>query len=721
MRIQTVYVRYFRAFNFDHLRKHDPRATPKPWDLVGDHLFFPYVAVDLDSAVTCVVGANESGKSQLLLAIEHALSGEGVDASDFCRYSVFFGVDTEMRTPHFGLALTNLTDDESAIVTEAVGVDPKEFDVVRIFREDGPRVIAYLDENGPFAIEEPTQMQEILPRSFRIDPGVPIPNSVTISYLGNGDAGLEDDQPDRPARWAVLDPLLENMAALRAAIGQPQQMSELVSSTFGRVEPSSSLSSRERASRDKERRLAFHLLVTVGGINPAAFLELERALRREDEGFANGIVATMNAQLSTALNLRKWWTQDDHFDLQVAARDFDLVFTVKDRTTSEYSFKERSSGLKYFLSYLIQYLTAAAATDCPQILLMDEPDAFLSNQGQQDLLRLFQDFTEGRDSKRQVVFVTHSPFLIDKNRADRIRVLDKGAGDEGTRVVRNVGHNHFEPLRSALGGFVGETTFIGNCNLMVEGISDQILLAGMSNVLRTQSRAKTECLDLNTLTVVPAGSASHIPYMVFLARGRDADQPAVVVLLDGDAEGSRARKALARGGPYNKRLIAPEFVFQIGTADVPDLTSDRPGGPVEIEDLVPVDLAVAAGEAYLLELGAVVPNAPLVLASVREDLTERLGVFACIQKRFAEVSTDVQIEKVGFARHVVAAAEGGVSGTPLLADNFARLISRIWRAAAIGGTQSRPKPDRSSCRQAAGGFPEGPPRVSDSSRGERTT
>jgi len=69
-------------------------------------------------------------------------------------------------------------------------------------------------------------------------------------------------------------------------------------------------------------------------------------------------------------------------------------------------------------------------------------------------------------------------------------------------------------------------------------IADQILLAGMSNVLRMLGRGKTERLDLNTLTIVPAGSASHIPYMVFLARGRDADQPAVVVLLDGDAEGN---------------------------------------------------------------------------------------------------------------------------------------------------------------------------------------
>ena len=101
----------------------------------------------------------------------------------------------------------------------------------------------------------------------------------------------------------------------------------------------------------------------------------------------------------------------------------------------------------------------------------------------------------------QVVFVTHSPFLIDMNRADRIRVLDKGSGEEGVRVVRDVGRNHFEPLRTALGGFVGETAFIGNCNLMLEGLADQIYLAGMSELLGRVGVASTQRLDLNRVTL----------------------------------------------------------------------------------------------------------------------------------------------------------------------------------------------------------------------------
>ena len=98
-----------------------------------------------------------------------------------------------------------------------------------------------------------------------------------------------------------------------------------------------------------------------------------------------------------------------------------------------------------------------------EILLMDEPDAYLSNQGQQDLLKILERFARPEDGSRcdQIVYVTHSPFLINRNTGERVRVLDKGVTDEGTRVVKDVARNHYEPLRSSLGVFVAETSFIG--------------------------------------------------------------------------------------------------------------------------------------------------------------------------------------------------------------------------------------------------------------------
>ena len=208
--------------------------------------------------------------------------------------------------------------------------------------------------------------------------------------------------------------------------------------------------------------------------------------------------------------------------------------------------------MRYFLSYYIQHLSYEPVSNGRnEILVMDEPDAYLSNQGQQDLLKVFHSFAfPEKDGRRpvQVVYVTHSPFLIDKNHADRIRVLQKGTGDEGTRVVRDASRNHYEPLRSAFVAFVAETTFIGNCNLMVEGTSDQVFLAGAARRLRSLSGvAASETLDLNEITIVPTGGAAHVPYLVFVALGRDVEQPTVIVLLDSEDEGNAAREALLNG------------------------------------------------------------------------------------------------------------------------------------------------------------------------------
>ncbi|WP_433272680.1 AAA family ATPase [Actinosynnema sp. CS-041913] len=80
MHISTVYIRFFRSFNFDYLRKAHIDFAPDPWDALGtEGLQYPFVRVPLEDGVTTVVGANESGKSQLLSAVKHALTGDGIE------------------------------------------------------------------------------------------------------------------------------------------------------------------------------------------------------------------------------------------------------------------------------------------------------------------------------------------------------------------------------------------------------------------------------------------------------------------------------------------------------------------------------------------------------------------------------------------------------------------------------------------------------------------
>ena len=400
-------------------------------------------------------------------------------------------------------------------------------------------------------------------------------------------------------------------------------------------------------------------------------VDLDDALRqrRGTDGYAQSIIDNINQRLEVVLNFSSIWAQDREFALEVAAgRDNDLVFTIRDRTGRRYSFGERSNGLKYFLSYYVQYL-AHDPKPGPEILLMDEPDAYLSSQAQQDLLRIFHKFAspEPASGRRpvQVIYVTHSPFLIDKNFAHRIRVLEKGVRDEGTRVIRDASKNHYEPLRSAFGGFFGETTYIGNCNLIVEGPADQVLLTGAASHLTATGAGELDTLDLNHITLVSAGGAGHVPFMVLQARGRDlVASPPVIVLLDSDAGGNDAKAALRRSKPRSGQL-EEKFILQIGSLPIGDegvrTATGRP--PVEIEDLIPLPICVEAARIYCREVCAASETTALAITEgAILEAAQRGSIFDGLKACFRNLGTGadpegLHIEKVGFAKYVIDIVE----------------------------------------------------------------
>lgn len=678
MRIKTLYVRFYKSFNYDYLRKSHPDAQPDPWDLVaGGDLFYPFIRVPLERGITTVVGANESGKSQLLSAIKCLLTGRGIEPRDFCRYSQFFTVGKEMSLPEFGGEFDALDDDEADVVRRLAGLQPSSIvDSFWLFRTNAGVTVYVASSDGWVQAEvKAAALKElVLPGYFVIDANTPLPDSVPLSYL----TATAKTKQARPRRKVLgwLEKLLDNQDWFASVEGLDKAKPQL-------FEAHSKLNHTDEEDDQhllQRLELAEKLLLEVAGIGVEAFKELQNAVKSHD-GYANAIVAKMNAELSRALNFPKWWSQDAEFSLSLTLRDFDLVFTVRDRTGSEYAFSERSGGMSYFLSYFVQYLSHRPSGG-QEVLLMDEPDAYLSMMGQQDLLRIFDSFAEPEDPDRrpvQVVYVTHSPFLIDRNHSERIRVLEKGDGDEGTRLVANAGRNHYEPLRSAFGAFVAETTFIGNCNLMLEGQADQVLLAGISSFARRQ-RTTGETLDLNALSLVPSGSAEHIPYMVYLARGRDVDTPAVVVLLDGDDEANRIAEEL-RKGYRGKRYVDDAFVIR--TSDIPAASVSIATDTVrEIEDLLPPELVVLAIHQFADEVLAPA-EAEAVRAAVTEltvPAGEKLYKFAATI--CAELPSALRLDKVGFARAALDVLER--DATPELRaavlKNFEQLFALVARA-----------------------------------------
>ncbi|WP_428969906.1 AAA family ATPase [Sphingomonas sp. Xoc002] len=650
MRLSTVYARFYKSFNFDRIRAAKPGAVPRgEWENFRGQ-WFPYIEVRIDEHLTTVVGANESGKSHLLSAIEKAVSGEGFTRRDLCRYCEFFGVTAEQACwPHLGVTWSDVTSDEWDAIRGTLGASGPVATEFMMFREgpDALTVWTPLREGGwePHILDGPTadRFTALLPSTYRIYSDVALPDSVPFSWIVSGN----------PAdKRRMRDSLLDKVSSLAAMVGH--DASTVVSnapSIFGVLRPLIDELAQPARTKEDNRALdlARSLLVNLARIDPPAIAELADAIADGEDGYANALVERINHQIEQALNFRRWWVQDRDFSLRVDTREHDLFFTIRDRTGSEYTFAERSSGLKYFLSYLIQSQAHRPGTR-ERILLMDEPDTYLSAEAQQDLMRILRDLAEDQPERPavQVVYVTHSPFLIDKNHAERIRVLEKGRGRDGTLVVDNAAQNHYEPLRSAFGAFVGETAFVGSANLLVEGITEQVLLAGAARSIRKAGRPENESLDLNGMVIVPCGSASHVPYMVHLVRGRDAEKPPVVVLLDSDTAGDDAVKLLKKK-PLSG-LLAGDLVLQLGKV------GQDVGEIAEIEDLLPPGLAAAAANLCLRELSMY--RAASSASVIDVELNGRpggTGMFDLIETVLG--GKNVRIEKLPFARAVVRLCE----------------------------------------------------------------
>lgn len=675
MRLTRVFIRHYKSFNFDYERKAVPTAVEEPWE-VDDGGWQPFVDVPLEEDITAIVGANESGKSHLLDAIEILLGARRYGQNDFCRYSSLYSVEEgKRRYPQFAGLFTVTESDQAALQT--LGLPLRNEGAALIVRLD-PTQWAAVNAQGALQLLAPAQapkLQALLPTSFRLKTDMPLPDSLSIRQLG-GRPALASRRP----RTGVLDLLMANPTP--TADGMTSLIPALLTALFGAPEP---IGDPIRAAG--QQQLGQDLLQNIARIETSVFLELADAILDADEGPVNGLIQRMNESLSRHLNLERWWTQDRSFSLRVSPREHELVFTIHDRTGTDYSFAERSMGLRYFLSYFVQLRAHQRVDERPEILLMDEPDTYLSASGQQDLLRVLENYArpEGLASDDQVIYVTHSPFLLNKNAGRRARVIDKGSGDEGTRLVLDATQNRYEPLRSAIGAYVAETAFIGGTNLFVEGASDQIYLVEMTNRLRTLETPASRLIDLNTTTIVGAGSASAIPYMVYLARGQDEIKPACVVLLDSDQSGKDAARALRRGGAYRKQLLGDQHIRTLGTwAEDVELRIVDGVTVSETEDLLPLGCAVAAAQAYATNfVGISTADAKaFTAAAVQAALPETKGnLFDALATVFQQ-QFETDLEKVGFAKEVtrLLGSRDADLVPPDAADadhNFGQLIAHL--------------------------------------------
>jgi len=229
----------------------------------------------------------------------------------------------------------------------------------------------------------------------------------------------------------------------------------------------------------------------------------------------------------------KYWSQNKHlqmrFDVRPAQPEdpngmqsgtniWAEVYDTQHMVTTELG--TRSRGFVWFFSFLAWYGDVQREKQ-NVILLLDEPGMSLHGKAQGDLLKYFE---EELVPNHQVIYTTHSPFMIDPTRFDRVRIVqdlnyvtDKPLPleEEGTKVITEVlksTEDSLFPLQGALGYDLAQTLFIGPNSLIVEGVSDLLYLQTITGVLQAAGR---QGLDSNW-TITPVGGADKVPTFVAL-------------------------------------------------------------------------------------------------------------------------------------------------------------------------------------------------------------
>lgn len=185
-------------------------------------------------------------------------------------------------------------------------------------------------------------------------------------------------------------------------------------------------------------------------------------------------------------------------------------------------FSERSAGFIWFFSFLVEF-TQIKNEDGNVIILLDEPGLTLHGKAQRDLLRYIY---EQLSPHHQVIFTTHSPFLIPSDDLAAVRVVEDvvkrlptGRMEvSGTKVRSDAlatDRDTLFPLQGALGYDIAQSLFIGEHTLLVEGPSDILYLKGASHALRKLGRTS---LDPRWV-ICPSGGIDKLQPFVSLFGG----------------------------------------------------------------------------------------------------------------------------------------------------------------------------------------------------------
>lgn len=232
----------------------------------------------------------------------------------------------------------------------------------------------------------------------------------------------------------------------------------------------------------------------------------------------------------------------------------DISFFTQDKTSGNktISLSKRSDGFRWYLSlYLTLYDYLNNDSDINYILLLDEPNLYLHPGAQKNLLfNVFKnEFTD-----TQIIYTTHSPYMIDSDNSYSIRIIEK---DKQT-LIYNSSQEYAEkninlkdvdtltPLLTALELDVSNSLVLNSGDILVtvEGIQDVYILKAMLEITKNISK-------FSKVKFVPGIGASKVPYLYSYLYGMGYN---VYALFDNDKSGRNAISDIINGDGEDERV-----------------------------------------------------------------------------------------------------------------------------------------------------------------------
>lgn len=503
--------------------------------------------------MTCLVGKNEAGKTALLQALSILRPYEDGESeydkvNDYPR-RFFSNFDERHPNGKAVVATTwwELSEEARQHLNDGFGEDAIEGNIFTIRGGYG-----YERPVWDLPIDEAKAIKNIIGR-FRLNATEqsPLKKSKTISDLISAieGTGTKTEKHERilahVKRYSGESLFKKDTDLISALVPRFLYVSHY-DRMSGEISVDHLISYQNRNDIEKEDEIFLDFLELSG-----TTLEELRDTRRFEE---------LNAKCEAASNsiteqIFEYWSQNDALEVEVkfsqglpedpAPFNSGTVARARVKNTlhrASVPFSERSAGFVWFFSFLVQFAQIRKEAG-NVIILLDEPGLTLHGKAQADLLRYIE---EKLLPHHQVIFSTHSPFMVPAHRLETVRIVEdvvdrsgRRPTPHGTKVSSDILVTDKEtlfPLQGALGYDITQSLFVGENTLLVEGASDVLYLQAFSDALKRRGR---EPLD-QRWTLCPAGSIDKIQPFVSLFGGNHLN---VAVLTD-MAQGNK--KALTK-------------------------------------------------------------------------------------------------------------------------------------------------------------------------------